>query len=152
MKSKFIYPVLEFDVIDGDSIRVRLDMGFSTYHKVIARLYGADTPELRRRAQKKAAQVAKEYTQQWFDNRSDAGKEHTIMFECVARDKYAGRVCGDFFIFIPNGDDGVRRFGKTLGTHLRSKGVARFYLGGKKEKWLAKELKAIEDLKLSPDK
>ena len=92
MKSKFIYPVIEYEVIDGDSVRVKLDMGFSMYHKVIARVHGIDTPEVRRRAQKKAGLVAKDFTSNWFAERHEKGKGHTVMFESIARDKYAGRV------------------------------------------------------------
>ena len=147
MKSKFIYPVKEFDVIDGDSVRVTLDMGFSMFHRVIARLIGIDTPELRRRAQKKAGLVAKSFTTDWFVERFDSKKEHTVMFESISRDKYAGRVGGDFFVFIPNGDGGVRRFGQTLSNHLKAKGAARIYTGGKKEKWTAKDLNSIEKLR-----
>ncbi len=152
MKSKFIYPVLKYDVIDGDSIRVKLDMGFSMYHRVIARVHGVDTPELRRRAQKKAGLVAKGFTDLWFAERITPDTEHTVMFECIARDKYAGRVTGDFFVVIPDGKTGVRRFGQTLSNFLKLKNVGRVYYGGKKEKWTKKELDAIAGLKskLSP--
>jgi len=148
MRSKFIYPIIEYEVIDGDSIRVKLDMGFSMYHEVVARVHGVDTPEVRKRAQKKAGLVAKGFTSNWFAERHGAGKEHTVMFECIARDKYAGRVIGDFFVVIPDGHSGVRRFGQVLSNFLKVKNVARVYYGGKKGKWSAKELKDIERLEI----
>ena len=150
MKSKFTYPVKEYRVIDGDSVKVTLDMGFSTFHSVIARLHGVDTPELRRRAQKSAGLVSKEFTENWFSDRWGSKKDHTVMFECIARDKYAGRVTGDFFVVIPNGSEGVRRFGQTVSNFLKVKQVARVYYGGKKKDWTKKELKRILDLKSKP--
>ena len=36
-------------VVDGDTIDVILDLGFSIFHKCRVRLYGIDTPESRTR-------------------------------------------------------------------------------------------------------
>ena len=127
-------------------------MGFSMYHKVIARVHGIDTPEVRRRAQKKAGLVAKDFTSNWFAERHEKGKGHTVMFESIARDKYAGRVTGDFFVVIPDGLNGVRRFGQVLSNFLKVENVARVYYGGKKDPWSAKELKDIERLKIKSPK
>jgi len=35
--------------VDGDTVDVRLDLGFKIYHKARVRLYGIDTPESRTR-------------------------------------------------------------------------------------------------------
>ena len=40
-------------VVDGDTVDVLIDVGFSTYRKERVRLYGINTPECRTRNKKK---------------------------------------------------------------------------------------------------
>ena len=44
----FIFPVLSFRVIDGDSVEVVIDRGWDEHKKMVCRLSGVDCPERRR--------------------------------------------------------------------------------------------------------
>ena len=52
-------------VVDGDTIDVTLDLGFSILHKCRVRLYGIDTPESRTRdlEEKARGKLSKKYLQ-----------------------------------------------------------------------------------------
>ncbi len=43
---KYSYRAQVIDVIDGDTIRCNVDLGFSVWSKLVFRLYGLNTPEL----------------------------------------------------------------------------------------------------------
>lgn len=47
-------------VVDGDTIRVTLDLGFETFHKEILRLRGIDAPEMSSAAGKKSFKILKD--------------------------------------------------------------------------------------------
>ena len=77
-------------VVDGDTVDVTLDLGFSLYLKQRVRILGIDTPELRSRdpEEKISAQVAKAFAEQWFS-------EGVLTITTYKDDKY-GRILGDF--------------------------------------------------------
>lgn len=78
--------------IDGDTIDVRLDLGFKIYHKARVRLYGIDTPESRTRDKDEKARglLAKNHILQALDN----GKQAVIQTKLKdSRGKF-GRVLG----------------------------------------------------------
>ncbi|MBW1809344.1 MAG: thermonuclease family protein, partial [Deltaproteobacteria bacterium] len=56
----FHYPAELLRVIDGDTITVRIDLGFKTFREETIRLRGIDTPELRTEEGKEARQFVVE--------------------------------------------------------------------------------------------
>lgn len=78
--------------IDGDTIDVRLDLGFKIYHKARVRLYGIDTPESRTRDKDEKARglLAKNHILQALEG----GQEVVIQTKLKdSRGKF-GRVLG----------------------------------------------------------
>ena len=57
-------------VVDGDTVDVILDLGFSILHKCRVRLYGIDTPESRTRNkdEKIRGKLASKFLQDAIDN------------------------------------------------------------------------------------
>ena len=45
----FEYKCEVIKVVDGDTVDVNIDVGFSIFHKARVRMYGMDTPESRTR-------------------------------------------------------------------------------------------------------
>ena len=80
----YVYRVLEFEVVDGDTIRTELDLGFSIRFEASARLDGLDAPE----QSTAAGQAVTRYVERWLS------LQQTVLAESVARDKYAGRYVG----------------------------------------------------------
>ena len=79
-------------VVDGDTIDVRLDLGFNIYHKGRVRLMGIDTPESRTRdlEEKKFGLLAKEYLKDWIHQH-----DH-ILVESTEKGKF-GRILGNIW-------------------------------------------------------
>ena len=66
------YKVEVLRVVDGDTVDVDIDLGFSTWlKKQRIRLYGVDTPESRTRdlEEKKYGLAAKEYVKKFLDDK-----------------------------------------------------------------------------------
>ena len=85
------YKVISIErVVDGDTVDVILDLGFSLFTKQRVRILGINTPELRSKdlAEKERAFLAKQFAEEWF-----ASGEFTI--RTTKDDKY-GRILGDF--------------------------------------------------------
>ena len=79
-------------VVDGDTIDVVLDLGFSILHKCRVRLYGIDTPESRTRDKDEKARG--KLASKFLKNSIDKGK--TVVLQSKLKDskgKY-GRVLG----------------------------------------------------------
>jgi hypothetical protein len=57
-------------VVDGDTVDLMVDLGFSVHHKIRVRLYGINTPESRTKdlAEKAMGLKAKEFTKDWLHN------------------------------------------------------------------------------------
>ena len=104
-------------VVDGDTIDVILDLGFSILHKCRVRLYGIDTPESRTRdlAEKKLGLAAKERLKELC-----VGK---FKVKSLGKGKY-GRILG--IPYDENGED--------ICQMLINEGHAVEYHGGKKQK------------------
>jgi micrococcal nuclease len=64
VNSLFTYKATVVRVLDGDSVELIIDLGFTVQWKSICRLYGINTPELRsKNANEKARAIAaKEFT------------------------------------------------------------------------------------------
>ena len=79
-------------VIDGDTIVLRIDLGFKLSWKVSCRLHGIDCPELRSKSasERVAAKVAKDFTQ------GELAIGSTVLVYSIELDKY-GRPLVDIF-------------------------------------------------------
>jgi len=122
------YVVRSFRVIDGDTIAMELDLGFSTFTAQSCRLYGVDAPEHTTTAGK----LVKAVIERWLK------LVQTLCVSSVGWDKYANRFDG--IVAAVNSPQIP-----TLNSYLLTQGLARPYSGGKKPLWLADELLAIEN-------
>ena len=106
-------------VVDGDTVDVLIDVGFSTFRKERVRLYGINTPETRTRdlEEKTRGIAAKEYLQKRID---DYEKEIIIKTELDNKGKF-GRILG--ILYSPDQE-------KNLNEELLQEGHAEEYFGG----------------------
>lgn len=67
----YVYKARLIRVVDGDTYDLHVDLGFHMYMKSRFRLYGHDTPELRRGTEFEKAEGAraKEFVRCWFNAR-----------------------------------------------------------------------------------
>jgi len=87
----YIYHILETRVLDGDTIEVRVDLGFKMTFTINVRLMGVNAPETKG-VEKPAGLLVKQYVQNWFDTNKD------ILVHSIQLDKYADRIDGDFVV------------------------------------------------------
>ena len=83
-------------VVDGDTVDVVLDLGFSILHKCRVRLYGIDTPESRTRDkdEKARGKIASKFLKDAIDN----GKKVILRSKIKdSKGKY-GRVLGEIIV------------------------------------------------------
>jgi micrococcal nuclease len=88
---QYIYQATLERVVDGDTVDVVIDLGFSTFRRERIRLYGVDAPEINTEAGK----LAKGFVEEWFWDNPKFFVE-TIVAEGKSvskRDKY-GRYLG----------------------------------------------------------
>jgi micrococcal nuclease len=106
-------------VIDGDTVDVLFDVGFSMFRKERVRLNGIDTPEsiTKDPKEKILGHDAKAFVVEWVQT------QKTLTAKTTKDDKY-GRILGDIY-----GDDGV-----CLNEIMVAKGYAWKYDGGTKVK------------------
>lgn len=131
MIKQFVYPIISYDVLDGDSVKILMDRGFQETKRLSVRVVGIDSPETRTRnlLEKRAGKLVTSVATQWMAPIS------TPMFHSQRRDKYAGRGIGDLYdADFP--DD-------TLSKYLLSVDVVEAYDGGKKKKWSNRRLREI---------
>jgi micrococcal nuclease len=83
-------------VVDGDTIDVTLDLGFSILHKCRVRLYGIDTPESRTRdlEEKARGKLSKKYLQ----DKINQGKQIVIQTKLKDSKGKFGRVLGSVIV------------------------------------------------------
>ena len=82
-------------VVDGDTVDVLIDVGFSTFRKERVRLYGINTPECRTRdlKEKEKGLAAKDRLKQIL---KEFGKKFIIKTEIDKKGKF-GRILGQIF-------------------------------------------------------
>lgn len=106
-------------VVDGDTLDLLFDVGFSMFRKERVRLHGIDAPETSSRnpQEKVLARDAKDFVIAWIM------KQGALKARTMKDDKY-GRMLANVY-----GDDGV-----CLNEEMVSKGYAWAYDGGTKVK------------------
>lgn len=97
-------------VLDGDTIDVDIDLGFSLTLRQRIRLIGIDAPELTRPTERAEAEAAKIFVQRWFETPG------LVLVQTTKDDKY-GRMLGEF----------LREGMPSLGKALLTAGLARPY-------------------------
>jgi len=125
---RFWYGATLNKVVDGDTIELMVDLGFSVYHKIRVRLYGVNTPESRTKdlAEKELGLKAKHYTEDWLKN-------HPWVFVNTIpdkNDKY-GRVLARIFSSDKIDDPTTA----CLNTDIIQSGLAREYFGIGDKTW-----------------
>ena len=100
-------------VIDGDTVDILIDLGFSVYHEERVRLSGIDTPEMNSKnvLEKEMAKKAKTFITTWLK------EQKNLTIKTYKDDKY-GRLLGEIF-----GNGGV-----CVNNLLMEKGFAWDYL------------------------
>lgn len=113
-------------VVDGDTVDVLIDLGFSVYHKERVRLSGIDTPEMNSKnlTEKEIAKKAKSFLTVWLKDQKN------LTIKTYKDDKY-GRLLGEIF-----GNGGV-----CVNNLLMEKGLAWDYLTDTRDVNLLIELK-----------
>lgn len=61
------YKATLLKVVDGDTVWLRIDLGFELFKECSCRLYGINTPELRKKDEKEAAIKAMDYLKSLFN-------------------------------------------------------------------------------------
>jgi len=111
--SEYEYTVLKYEVIDGDTVRCWLDLGFDISKKIDVRIEGVNTPE-KRGHEKTAGIPVTEVVKKFLKDHGGEGDMRVISTEWG---KYAGRCVGDIRI------DGFI----TLSQFLRDTGICQVY-------------------------
>ena len=114
----FEYMVKVERVVDGDTIDIAIDLGFSLHYKTRVRLSGIDTAEKNTELGKQT----KEYVKGVLEGKS-------FRIQTTKPDKY-GRILGELFLADNTS------FNKSL----IEKGLAKSYDGGTKTVWKESEL------------
>jgi micrococcal nuclease len=88
----FYYKVEVLRIVDGDTVDVRMDLGFNVWHKCRVRLLGINAPESRTRdLEEKARGLA---AKQWLIDKLDS---KPVEMQSHGTGKY-GRVLGELFV------------------------------------------------------
>ena len=122
----FEYKCEVIKVVDGDTVDVNIDVGFSIFHKARVRMYGMDTPESRTRDldEKARGLISKQFI---LDKVANA-KEIVIKTQKDGKGKF-GRVLGKIFID-----------GENINQSMIDQSLAVEYYGQSKEDIEAKHL------------
>ncbi len=114
---KYYYGVEILRVVDGDTVDVRIDLGFDVWHKSRVRLMGINAPESRTRdlEEKEKGLAAKDWLTKEFYDAVDP-----IELKSHGTGKY-GRVLGEFYI----NDENINQL-------MVEEGHAVEYFGGKR--------------------
>lgn len=91
----FHYKAQVLRVVDGDTVKLKVDLGLASYRNITLRLYGVDTPEIFG-VLKESAEYAKGMEAKQFVEERILGK---IVWVCTHKDKTGkyGRYLADIF-------------------------------------------------------
>ena len=125
----YTYKIVDVNrIVDGDTVDVTIDLGFSILYKTRVRLYGINTPEVRTKdlEEKKRGQAASQRLSEIIDEAEFSG--HQLVLESTEKDKY-GRYLGIIYILkqSPAQTDYVN-----INKQLVTEGHAVPYYGGKR--------------------
>ena len=121
MREKLYYYKCMIDrVVDGDTVDLKISLGFNVWIKERVRFYGINAPETRTRdkVEKAAGLKAKAFVIGWFKR----SEEIVVRTHKDKRGKF-GRMLGEFF--IPGREE-------SLNQEMVRLGLAKPYFGGKR--------------------
>lgn len=125
---RYWYGAEVLNVVDGDTVDLRIDLGFDIHHKIRVRLYGVNTPESRTKdlKEKELGLKAKQFTKDWLT------KHKWVFINTIPdkNDKY-GRVLARIFS-SENIDDPLTA---CLNKDIIQSGYAREYFGVGNKTW-----------------
>lgn len=110
-------------VIDGDTLKALIDVGFNMHHEAVIRLNGIDCPETRTKdiKEKSKGLEAKERMIELLDQCN-----YEVNIKSHGLDKY-GRCLAEVISITPHGEF------KNLNRILLDEGLAKDYFGGRKD-------------------
>ena len=126
----FDYNVKVNRVVDGDTVDVTVDLGFSIHHKARVRMMGIDTPESRTRnkAEKALGLASKARLKEIL-------KGQKVRLVCTKEKGKFGRILGS--LWLVDADSSFGGVGDVnVNDQLVEEGHARPYWGGKKASWV----------------
>ena len=117
-------------VVDGDTVKLIIDLGFKIKVAVSLRLVGIDTPEKRSSSglEQKAAYKAELYLEKMIKNKD-------LIVSTKKNDMY-GRYVGT--LYVKDGNEVVN-----INNIMLNKGLAKEYKGGHRKAWSDEELNRI---------
>lgn len=121
------YSVLEYRVIDADTLKFMIDVGWGARLEMSCRVAGVDVPESNTSAGKHVTKCVEKWMAQWTG----------VTTKSVEKDKYAGRYVGLVHGYSPT----VHRVSLTV--FLLTNKLAREYKGGTKPPWTVDELTGV---------
>ncbi len=129
----FIYNATILRVVDGDTVDVMVDLGFSIHKKIRVRLYGIDAPESRTRdlAEKKLGLAAKARFKEILDE-----QDNQVILKSYGLGKY-GRCLGELFYMrteevVYDGEVETEVLKTSINMQLIREGHGVHYHGGKR--------------------
>jgi len=131
---QFSHLVAAYEVLDGDTVAVSLDLGFRTTIRTRVRLPYIDAPEMTDSRQRAAAMAVRELAWHWL---AAIPPGRLMCWTTDQPDKYGDRWSGTFY------DLAKPVMEETLHEFLLRQGCAKRYRGGAKPSWTDAELAAI---------
>jgi micrococcal nuclease len=128
MSDRFWYGAEVLNVVDGDTVDLRIDLGFDIHHKIRVRLYGVNTPESRtsNKQEKVLGLKAKQFTKDWLSG-------HKWVFVNTIPDK--NDKYGRILARIYSSQDIADPLTACLNTDIIQSGFAREYFGVGDKTW-----------------
>jgi len=128
MSDRFWYGAEVLNVVDGDTVDLRIDLGFDIHHKIRVRLYGVNTPESRtsNKEEKVLGLKAKQFTKDWLSG-------HKWVFVNTIPDK--NDKYGRILARIYSSQDITDPTTACLNTDIIQSGFAREYFGVGDKTW-----------------
>jgi micrococcal nuclease len=124
VSNRFFYEAKVLNVVDGDTLDLLVDLGFSVHHRIRVRLHGINTPESKTTdiKEKELGLKAKDYTKDWINR-------HPQVFVSTVKDKKEkfGRILANIY------SDETKTV--SLNESLVDAGYARVYNGEKRTGW-----------------
>jgi len=126
----YVYRVLGYRVIDGDSVECLVDLGFRARFQANFRVFGINAPEVRKLDERPAGEVAMYAAERWLGRHANG-----LVVRSVDLDKF-GRPLGTF----------ISSTGDTLSGFMLREGLAVPYDGGVSDDYDAADIKRIAAL------
>jgi endonuclease YncB( thermonuclease family) len=97
----FVDLIQQFEVLDGDTVRCWLDLGYRVGFRIDVRIIGVNAPEIKPHGQNPREWPAGAAVKTWVEQLLTGLAPDGLQCKSVKLDKFAGRSDGD--IVLPNG-------------------------------------------------